>query len=93
MHKLAIIGAAAVLLLPLAMNADVPDVATGDFWYTEGRASYPGATAAAVATAVVATVPQVSGEPAFDSGVGDAFNFVLTTEFLTFPNGFIIFVY
>ena len=77
-------GAAALLLAPLAANA------VGDFWYLDGRASYPGATAAAVATAVVETVPQVSGEPAFDSGVGDACNFVFATEFLTFPNGFIL---
>ncbi len=87
---LVMIGTVAVLLLPLVLNADAPDVTTDDFWYMEGRALYPGATAATVVTAVVATVPQISGEPAFDSGVGDEFNFVLVKEFSSLPKGIIL---
>ena len=76
------------VFLPIAADADAIDPATGDFWYTEGRSSYPGSTAPAVATVVVATVPQTVGAPAFDSGVGDELDFVLEAGFTSDPCGF-----
>ncbi len=72
--------AALTAVVPYA-SADSPDAASGVFWNQEGRASYPGATPPATATAIVATVPQVAGEPAFDSGTGDMSGIVLLTEF------------
>ena len=78
----------------LSVNADTtPDPATGDFWYLDGRAGYPGAAAAAVVTVEAAVVPQVAGAPAFDSGVGDLFSVVYEAEFLSIPLGLYLLVW
>ena len=90
--KCGMLIASVAFMLPLAARSDAPDPAAADFWYADGRASYPGATAAAVVSAAVAVVPQVSGEPTFDSGAGDVFGFVMDVGFSSCPLGVIIVV-
>ena len=66
---------------PMVAQADKPDVTDGEFWYLQGRTEYAGSTAATVAFAVMSVVPQVSGNPTFDSGIGDQVEAVLSSEF------------
>ena len=85
-----LIRAAGILagLAVAAVNAETaPDPATGDFWYLAGRSGYPGAAAVSVTTVTVATVPQVAGAPAFDSGVGEQCTVRYEREFLSSPCG------
>lgn len=72
---------AVALAAPMAAPANAPDPDTGAFWYQESRNSYPGATPAATQSTVVSTVPQVSGAPAFDSGIGDIATAAFASEF------------
>ena len=85
-------GAATIVLptmavcTPMVAQADKPDV-TGEFWYLQGRTEYAGSTAATVASAVMSVVPQVSGNPTFDSGIGDQVEAVLSSEFSSWHRG------
>ena len=72
---------------PMVVGADKPDVADGEFWYPQGRTEYAGSTAAVVASAVMSVMPQVSGIPAFDSGIGDQVEAVLSSEFSSWHRG------
>lgn len=91
-RRSALLAAGAIMSVLPAMS-DVPDVATGDFWYQEGRASYPEATAAATTTVPIATVPQVTGAPAFDSGAGDVAVCPFLTDFFSLAPGFMFIVF
>ena len=72
---------------PMVAQADKPDVTDGEFWYLQGRTEYAGSTAATVASAVMSVMPQVSGIPAFDSGIGDQVEAVLSSEFSSCHRG------
>ena len=73
------------------VNADtVPDPATGEFWYLDGRSGYPGSAAASVTAATATVVPQVAGAPVFDSGIGDQATVGYEKEFLSFPRGIFV---